>query len=96
MGMDVAMQRTSTFRLSQRFDRVEPVVGLLELPSAKPLGSPSMEALGVPASGIKTMTSLSGASSSTVGLGLGLDVPGMRTNLAGASSSTVEVDHRVP
>ncbi|KAJ7763453.1 MFS general substrate transporter [Mycena metata] len=96
--MQLAMERTNTFRLSQRFDRVEPVAapGLLDLPStAKPLVSPSIEPL--PAGGIKTMTSMSlaGASSSTVGL----DIPDMHmrtTNLAAASTSTVEVDRGVP
>jgi len=73
-------QRTNTFRLSQRLDRVEPVV--YEVPSIKPttFRTPSMEALGLDVPGVKP-----NYSSSTLG------VHGVQTNFSGASSSTVGV-----
>ncbi|KAJ7800511.1 major facilitator superfamily domain-containing protein [Mycena olivaceomarginata] len=79
--------RTSrnSFRLSQRFDRVEPIAGAIEMPSIKPMvfPTPSVEALGfgleVPG-GAKT--NLPGASESTLGV---------HTKFPGASSSTVGV-----
>ncbi|KAJ7607779.1 major facilitator superfamily domain-containing protein [Mycena polygramma] len=74
-------KRTNTFRLSQRLDKVEPVV--YEVPSIKPIlfPTPSMEALGLdPGSGVKT--NFVGASGSTLGV---------NTNFLGGSSSTVGV-----
>jgi len=77
------VQRTNTFRLSQRLDRVEPVA--IEMPSIKPIvfPTPSMEALGLEVPGVKM--NFSGVSTSTLG------VTGMNTNFSGASSSSVGV-----
>ncbi|KAF7340688.1 Efflux pump rdc3 [Mycena sanguinolenta] len=77
-------QRTNTFRLSQRFDKVETVVP--EMPSLKPMVFPtlSMEGLGLDTLGGKT--NFPAASSST------LRIPhGLTTNFSGASCSTVGV-----
>jgi hypothetical protein len=75
-------QRTNTFRLSQRLDKVEPVV--YEVPSIKPttFRTPSMDALGLEVPLVKT--DFSGTSTT-------LGAPGMTTNFPGASSSTVGV-----
>ncbi|KAJ7127881.1 MFS general substrate transporter [Mycena epipterygia] len=60
------LRLSNTFRLSQRLDRVEPV--LLEVPGVKAMSfsTPSMEQLGLEVPGVKT--NFSGASTSTVGV----------------------------
>ncbi|KAF8190668.1 MFS general substrate transporter [Mycena galopus ATCC 62051] len=71
-------QRTNTFRLSQRFDQVEPVAP--EIPTIKPMQSME-EGLGLAFPGVKTTPSMSN-----------LGVTSMAMNLSAASSSTVAIE----
>ncbi|KAJ6510999.1 MFS general substrate transporter [Mycena sanguinolenta] len=75
-------QPTNTFRLSQRFDRVEAAAP--EMPSLKPMEFPTLSIEGLGSDKLGGKTNFPTASTSTLG------VPhGMATNFSGASCSTV-------